>query len=116
MINSIIELKGSYKNESGICKLATLIQSKSSTGNCFCVLAPNIKNRYKLIKKEAKTTPLPITPIRVLPNVFLPRPLITKPKSGSNGTNQSKLFIILILYNYHLRRFNTLISIDCVFL
>jgi hypothetical protein len=51
-----------------------------------------------------------------LDKVFLPKPLIKKPRSGIKGTSQTKSMIILYsIYFYHLRRFNTFISVDCVF-
>jgi hypothetical protein len=42
-----------------------------------------------LITKEARITPLPMTPIKDLDRLFLPRPLIKKPSKGNKGINQA---------------------------
>lgn len=112
----MIALNGSTKNDKGMFKLPALIQSNRNISCDFCELPESSAKMPTLIAKEMKITPLPISAIRLLDNVFLPNPLITKPSRGINGTSQTKFIILLIFYSYHLRRFNTLISIDWVFL
>ena len=94
MINNIIELSGSTRKDKGIFNDPALIQSNKKISCDFTVSLPKAKNMPILITKEINITLLPIKPIRFLDNVFLPRPLMMKPKRGINGTSQTK-FIIL---------------------
>jgi hypothetical protein len=50
----------------------------------------------KLIKKEARITPLPMMPVMDLDKALRPSPLIKKPINGNSGTRYTKLEKVFI--------------------
>ena len=48
------------------------------------------------MRNEARTTPLPMTPVSVLDKLFLPRPLMRKPTNGNIGMSQAICNVLFI--------------------
>jgi len=78
-----------------MCSESVLMNLKKVT--TFVLPLFTWKKTKTLIKKEAKITPLPISPARAFDNCLRPNPLIKNPTNGRKGISQTSCKVLFII-------------------